>query len=118
MVWIWTGAETPTLMNPGCSTRFAVRYTGASVSPCLFVQPAVDRTRAATTARRPLTENRSTVFIESTFSLLEDPGGDEDQQLVVLFGAGLVAEEVSEDGNLPEARDHVVLVLVVDLEDP
>src|SRR5262249_58172660 len=50
-------------------------------------------------------------------SLLEDPGRDEDQQLVVFLGPGLVAEEISQDRDLPEAGDHVVLVLVVDLED-
>src|ERR1700693_4545461 len=46
-----------------------------------------------------------------------DPRRDEDQELVVLFRARLVAEQVSEDRDLPETRDHVVLVLVVQLED-
>src|SRR5437867_764745 len=51
------------------------------------------------------------------FPSTQNPGGDEDEQLIVLLGAGLVAEEVSENGDLPETRNHVVLVLVVDLED-
>src|SRR6266496_5095211 len=86
--------------------------TGASVSPSLFVQPGASA-RAAT--RR--IEIQAIFFMFSPSSLPEDPGSNEDQQLIVLLGPRLVAEEVTQDRDLPETRDHVVLVLIVDLKD-
>src|SRR5712691_2233145 len=89
-----------------------VMKTGDSVVPCLFVQPP-----ANASAARAVIATRS-VFLMSRSPLRpEDPRRDEYEQFVVLFGPGLVLEQVPEDRDLPEARDHVVLVLVVDLED-
>ena len=39
IVEICTGATTQTSTNPGCWSRLTVMKIGASVSPCLFVQP-------------------------------------------------------------------------------
>src|ERR1017187_7188609 len=113
MVWICTGAITPTFTNPGWRVMSMVRNTGASVSPCLFVQPLTAIAASATEMQRTL----FMAFMRSTSLRPEDPGRDEDQQLVMLFGASRVTEQVPEDGDLPESRNHVVLILVVDLED-
>src|SRR5712692_11843096 len=98
-------------MISGCCGRLTVMKTGASVSPCLFVQ--AEKSSAAARA----IEIQSRFFMVLTFSLPEDPGSDEDQQLIVFLGPALVLEEVAQDRNLPEAGDHVVLVLVVDAKD-
>src|SRR5512141_3287014 len=97
--------------NPGCNSSVTVMNTGASVSPSLFVHAG------ATAITRRAVRIRALFFMGSSSSSTENPGGDEDEQLVVLLGARLVAEQVSEDRDLPQTRDHVVLILVVDLED-
>src|ERR1700730_10831450 len=89
-----------------------VMKMGASVSPCLFVQAEV-----RLSAARRATAKRALVFIQILPLRPKDSGSDKDEQLVVLLGPRLVPEEIPEDRNLPQTRDHVVLILVVDLED-
>src|SRR5215471_16117110 len=93
-------------MNPGCRSMLTVRNTGDSVVPWEFEQPAVNASAA-----RAVNPNRNAFLMRPSPLRPEDPGRDEDQEFVVLLGPGLVLEQVPEDG------DHVVLVLVVDLED-
>ena len=57
---VCTGAVDETSMNPGWNSMSTVMNTGASVSPCLFVQPAARATAAATTM-----VNRSLIFMTS-----------------------------------------------------
>src|SRR5438132_13343684 len=75
------------------------------------MQPGANRTAAI--GRRVI---QAVFFMILPSSLPEYPGSNEDQQLIVLLCARLVAKQVAEDGDLPETRDHVVLILVVDLE--
>src|SRR5437773_1229080 len=86
--------------------------TGDSLSPSLFVHAgAAPMTRTATAIR-------IFVFMTCPLSSPKDPWGQEDEQLVVLFGSRLVAEEAPQNRDLPQSGDHVVLILIVDLEDP
>src|SRR4030095_275470 len=98
MVSICTGASTPTSMNPGCRSMLTVMKTGDSVSPCLFVHAV-----ASANADARAIPVKNLVFILVLPLRPKDSGSDENQQLVVLLGSCLVAEQVSQHRDLPEA---------------
>src|ERR1017187_4672696 len=108
-----TGAAEFTQTLRGSSVKSAARNTGEALSPCVFVeQPG-----SAATARAARTAERGKGSFLIVPSSANDPRRDENHELIRSLAHVTTPEQVTQDRNLPEARDHRLRVVRGDLED-